>query len=79
MSGALEDVIARLKAYQAQIETYKPKMDELEGYHQVGCLCKLSAMKQENQTDIIVYSVFCFSCWKKRYKNEFIDKKKVFN
>lgn len=35
MSGSLEDVIARLKAYQAQMQTYKPKMDELEGFHQV--------------------------------------------
>ena len=35
MSGALEDVVARLKAYQAQMQMYKPKVDELEGYHQV--------------------------------------------
>ncbi|XP_076815394.1 alpha-actinin-1-like isoform X1 [Clavelina lepadiformis] len=35
MSGALEDVVSRLKAYQAQLGKYKPKMDELEGYHQV--------------------------------------------
>ena len=35
MSGALEDVVGRLKAYQAEMQKYKPKMDELEGYHQV--------------------------------------------
>jgi len=35
MSGALEDVVARLKAYQAQMQMYKPKVDELESYHQV--------------------------------------------
>ena len=35
MSGALESVVNRLKNYQAEMQGYKPKIDELEGYHQV--------------------------------------------
>lgn len=34
MAGTLEDQNKKLKAYQSSVDGYKPKVDELEGYHQ---------------------------------------------
>lgn len=33
MEGALEDQLGKLKSYQQNVDGYKPRIDELEGYH----------------------------------------------